>query len=201
MTLTAFLVSLGIVAAAKGIASLFQFGAAKRAKEDIEDAIEDVYQIQKTRMQHGYEATLNRLIEQEATILGGQRQILGAAGHAGGAGTLGATVAATTSAKAEQDRSLLDQQYEDAQADLKAQTDLAKEKLQADYEVTIASIATGFITDIVDIGVGAATFGMSMKTPATGAGSTALTAGEWGLTGAGGYVGGQRGLRAPELAW
>ncbi|HUV44062.1 MAG TPA: hypothetical protein VMW13_04435, partial [Dehalococcoidales bacterium] len=129
MTLTAFLVSLGIVAAAKGIASLFQFGAAKRAKEDIEDAIEDVYQIQKTRMQHGYEATLNRLIEQEATILGGQRQILGAAGHAGGAGTLGATVAATTSAKAEQDRSLLDQQYEDAQADLKAQTDLAKEKL------------------------------------------------------------------------
>jgi len=191
MTLTAFLVSLGIVAAAKGIASLFQFGAAKRAKEDIEDAIEDVYQIQKTRMQHGYEATLNRLIEQEATILGGQRQILGAAGHAGGAGTLGATVAATTSAKAEQDRSLLDQQYEDAQADLKAQTDLAKEKLQADYEVTIANVVTGFITDVVEFGVGAAPFVTSMKTPATVPGSTALTAGEWGLGG----------LRAPELAW
>ena len=193
MGVGAFLAALGIMAGAKGLSALITSVFAGRAKRAIKKAIEEVYQIQKTRLEHEYTATRTRLLEVEQTVLGVQSQAFGAAGHAGGVGTVGATVMATTEAKATQDQSLLDQQYSDALADLSAQTKLAKAKLQADYDIAIAGIVTGYITEMAGLGTDFLTMGMGLKAPAMKTGKTALTATSWGLTGAGAQVGGQRG--------
>jgi len=177
-----FIAALVVGTTAFAITSSISAAVASGTLRQLTKGIEEVYQTQKTRLEHEYTATRTRLLEAEQTILGVQSQAFGAAGHAGGVGTVGATIMATTEAKATQDQSLLDQQYSDALADLSAQVELAKTQLQANYDLAMTNIVTGYITQMAGLGTDFLTMGMGVKAPAVSMGKTALTASSWGLS-------------------
>jgi hypothetical protein len=131
--------------------------------------LDQVYETQKDRLEHQYEAERTRIAEGATTLSGQQTTALAAMGQAGGVDTAGAGVLAHTEARKTSDLGLLDTSYQDAVADLTAQYNLAvqeqSEKLAYDVEASIANLAK--------IGVGSMSLGMQ------GSRSTLLGDSDW----------------------
>lgn len=162
-----------------------QAGQAHASKVKLSRAIDKQAEASRTKLEHEYRTTLDRLAEQEGGVIGLQQALLGSAGHAGGAGTLGAVAIDTARARRRTDEDLLTQQYEDTLAELNAEVNLAKEQLDANYRTTMTELTAGVFSDWAELGADIASAGLSAyqlrgNTLLSG-GTASLGLEEWGL--------------------
>jgi len=150
-----------------GFVAGIQQQAARQSEREVEAALETAHEVQEDRIKDEYEATQRQIEEKAVEITGAQTAALSAMGQAGGEGTAAAGLILQTEALRTRDQSLLDQSYENAQADLDAQHELAQSQLDADFRAQEAAIASNFIASnlnaLTDFAVGA----MGIRGPGT----------------------------------
>lgn len=132
-------------------------------------ALDAIYEEQKDRLQHQYEAQQTRIEETAVTVSGQQTAALAAMGQTEGEGTVGAGVIAQTKARETADLGLLDTAYQDALDDLEAQYQLAVQEQSEE----LASDVTSALTEMAQIGLGSMQLGMK------GSRSTLLQESQW----------------------
>lgn len=167
-----------------GAAHYAQTQATKKSHKTLSQAIDEQAKVTQTRLEHEYLATMERINEQ-AAIVGGSIQARSAvSGLAGGEGTIGAVGLESVRTRRAKDEDLLTEQFNDALADLEAQTNLAKKQLDASYAAAMSQLTANFIGNLASIGL---TIGQAyLSTPTlTGtilsSGGNALSTSDWGL--------------------
>jgi t-SNARE complex subunit (syntaxin) len=151
--ITIFLLMLGVVSLLK---KAVKWANWKIGSDPGRIMLEQVYDEQKDRLEHQYEAQQTRIQETATEVSGQQTAARAAMGQAGGEGTAAAGVLAHTEARKTADLGLLDTAYQDALDDLEAQYDLAvqqqSEELAFDIESAVANLG--------QIGLGSLSLGM-----------------------------------------
>lgn len=169
--------SIASIVASSGIKA----GAAARARDRTNKAIDQVYEAQSDRLQHAYDAQLTTIQETAQTVRGQQNQALVAMGHTGGVDSAAAAVIEGTSQEEAKDIDLLDQNLSDAIADLDAETNMARTRTENAYEGAMTQIVTDAIGNLTKVGLGFGNMALGLTTPATTTFNTIL-GGEGALT-------------------